>query len=787
MHFYNWRLHAEQFFYFFAQHPTARKFWTVFFGLFMTFQALNWLFPLPDTIQYSQIVTAKDGTVLSGFLSPDDKWRMKTELHEITPDLQKAFIEKEDKYFYYHFGINPLAIGRALLQNIVKGKKVSGASTITMQVARLLEPKKRTYTNKLKEVFRALQLEWKYSKQEILQLYLNLVPYGSNIEGVKAASLLYYNQLPNQLSIAQITALTIIPNRPTSLSLGKNNDKILQERNRWLKRFEEEGVFSGTVIADAVAEPFKAQRYKAPKMAVHFASWLHRKQPTTPIIHTTIQTDLQRKVEDITTTYCRSLQYLGIYNAAVLVLDNKTSEVAAYLGSPNFYDMHHNGQVDGVRAYRSPGSALKPLIYGMAFDKGIITPKTKLLDVPVDFDGYTPENFNREFNGLITAEKALAVSLNVPAVSLLNEVGVKDMVQKLKQTQFQLVTHQQEILGLSLALGGCGVSLWEMVGLYASFANGGVFQPVKYQYDMPISHKQAAALSQQRILSPEANFMLTEILTKVERPAELPNSYEHNPKVPKIAWKTGTSYGRRDAWSIGFNQQYTVGVWVGNFSGEGRPELTGATIATPLLFKLFNVLSYNAGALWFQMPKSLDVRPVCAETGKSPNQFCEHFVGDYFIAGVTDNQPCQHLKNVFVDTREVMSYCTHCLPTTNFKQVAYPNISPQLQVFYEQRAVAYRKIPPHNPDCTAIKEGKAPTIISPMHQRDYFIDDQTTELLLQAQVDNDVKQLYWYIDDVFYKAAPPNSKVFFVPEKGKVKISCSDDKGRNSNIWVKVR
>ncbi|MFY7788209.1 MAG: transglycosylase domain-containing protein, partial [Thermoflexibacteraceae bacterium] len=211
MHFYNWRLHAEQFFYFLAQHPTARKIWAVILVVFCTFQALNWAFPLPDTIQYSQIVTAKDGTVLSGFLSPDDKWRMKTELHEITPDLQKAFIEKEDKYFYYHFGINPLAIGRALLQNVVRGKKVSGASTITMQVARLLEPKKRTYINKFKEIFRALQLEWKYSKAEILQIYLNLVPYGSNIEGVKAASLLYYNQLPNQLSIAQITALTIIP------------------------------------------------------------------------------------------------------------------------------------------------------------------------------------------------------------------------------------------------------------------------------------------------------------------------------------------------------------------------------------------------------------------------------------------------------------------------------------------------------------------------------------------------------------------------------------------------
>lgn len=791
---------------------------------FVCFLVLHFSFPLPALPPFAQIVTTPDGTVLSAFLSADDKWRMKSNLADITPELQKAFIAKEDKYFYYHWGINPFAILRAAANNLLRGKKTSGASTITMQVARLLEPKYRTYSNKLIEMFRACQLEWQYSKAEILQLYLNLVPYGSNIEGVKAASLLYFGCLPNQLSLAQLTTLTIIPNRPTSLALGnaKHHAKIEQARNHWLKVFEKEKVFATTTIADALLEPLVAKRQKSPKKAIHFAYLMHKLFPQNAIVPTYIDIHLQNKVEEISQTYIRSTKPYGIHNAAVLVIDNQSRQILAYLGSPNFDDAAHNGQVDGVRAYRSPGSALKPLLYGLAFDAGLITPKTKLLDVSQDFDGYMPENYNKQFNGYVTAEKALAASLNLPAVSLLNEIGIKTVTNKLKVADFQWIANHEKSVGLSLALGGCGVSLLEMAGLYTSFANGGNYQALQFTplaatptSDLLATGKkqkantllitnqktQPATLplpsptlpfpdslqANQQLLSPAANYVINEILTKVERPSELPNSYENNPHLPKIAWKTGTSYGRRDAWSIGFNKKYTIAVWVGNFNGEGRPELTGASIATPLLFKLFNNIDYKTAYQWFEMPKNLDFRLVCAASGKIPNHFCDQIIADYYVAGISTAQPCDHLKSVFVSADEQISYCSQCLPDAHYKQKLYPNLPPEMVLYNEQNMVAYEKIPTHNPTCTQLFSGTAPVILSPANNREFYMDNEQVELLLQAKVPNDVKKLYWYIDDKFYKAVSPNTKTFFKPNKGHIKISCSDDKGRNTDGWIWVR
>ena len=797
---YNFLLHFHQILDLFRSQKAKKNYWRIGI-MFLLFLALHIAFPLPSQINYSQIIVAQNGTVLSAFLSADDKWRMKTELNEITPELQKAFIAKEDKYFYYHLGINPIAILRAAFNNFVKGKKTSGASTITMQVARLLAPKERTYKNKIIEIFRALQLEFVYSKAEILQLYLNLVPYGSNIEGVKAASILYFNRLPNQLSLAQITTLTIIPNRPTSLAIGKHNEKIERERNRWLKIFETEKVFSTTMIADALVEPLDAKRQKNPKTAIHFANWLHQQYATKPIIQTYIRADLQAKTEEIARTYMRSIQHFGIYNAAILVIDNQTRNVLAYLGSTNFEDSKHAGQVDGVRAYRSPGSALKPLVYGLAFERGLITPKTMLIDVPKDFDGYMPENYNRKFNGYVPAEKALAASLNLPAVELLNLLTVDSLIVRLQKADFEWIGKRKKNLGLSLALGGCGVNLAEMAGLYASFANAGKYKSLNYITPAPpsLSGRRLYGIEDAKttlpkgagveagVLSPAANYMLTEILTKVERPAELPNSYENNPYLPKIAWKTGTSYGRRDAWSIGFNKKYTIAVWVGNFNGEGRPELTGSAIATPLLFKLFNNLDYNGGYQWFDMPKSLDFRLVCEQSGKVPNEFCEHLTSDAYLPSISSAKKCEHLKYVFVSADEKLSYCSKCLPENHYKQKLYPNYPPEMLAYYDQNQVTYSKIPIHNPTCTQIFDGTAPKIISPANDREYLTDNEQVELLLQAQAANDVKKIYWYINDKFYKEAVPSSRTFFKPDRGRIKISCSDDKGRNADVWVWVR
>jgi len=743
---------------------------------------LNFFFPLETSLSYSQIIKAQDGTVIYAFLSSDEKWRMKVENEDITTELQKAFLTKEDQYFDYHFGINPIAIFRALSNNLITGKRTSGASTITMQVARLLEPKPRTYANKIWEMFRAIQLEWYYSKNEIFRMYLNLVPYGGNIEGIKSASILFFGTTPNKLSIAQLTALAVIPNRPTSLALGKNNLKIEKARNKWLKIFQNKSLFPSDKIQDALDEPLNAYRRNAPNYAPHLAYYLHKNFPDKEIISTSIQLDIQTKAEQIARNYVARTRRIDVHNSAVLVVENATRKILAYVGSPDFSDFKNGGQVNGVEAYRSPGSTLKPIVYGLAFDMGLATPKKIIYDVPTDFQGYAPENYHRKFNGKITVENALAYSLNVPAVRTLQKIGIEEMLQILEQAQFESIQKNRKNLGLSLALGGCGVNLREIAGLYSSFANNGIYQPLQ------VLDLKTSETLQRTILSPEANYMLTDILTKVERP-DLPSDYQHNPRIPKIAWKTGTSYGRRDGWSIGFNKKYTIAVWVGNFDGHGSPELTGATTATPLLFRLFNTIDYNASADWFSKPKKLQTRMVCSTSGQVPSSFCQNKVTDFFIAGVSPIKPCESQKYVFVNLEETISFGSDCLPKKlTYKKKLYPNPSPELVRFYEENQIVYQRIPPQDEGCTKIYQDHPPSIISPIADREYYrIGDDEIELLLSANVANDVQKVYWYIDNKLHQIADKNESVFFQPKRGKIKISCSDDKGRNTNIQIIIK
>lgn len=758
-----------------------RRVFRTFLGIWASFFVLNIIFPLDVKIDYSQIVLAEDGKILNAFLSSDEKWRMKILPNELTPELEKAFLNKEDKYFYFHLGVNPLAVLRAAVVNVFKNKKTSGASTISMQVARLLNPKERTYLNKIVEMFRALQLEWKFSKNEILSLYLNLVPYGSNIEGIKSASILFFGKTPEQLSLAQIMALTIIPNRPTSLAIGKHNDRILEERNKWLKRFAEENVFENELIESALIEPLNAQRQEAPAFAPHFSTWIHQIKPFEDEVKTTIKLNFQSKVEEICGQYLQKTQRLGIHNSAVLVLDNKNRKVVAYLGSPNFKDDLHAGQVDGVRSIHSPGSALKPILYGLSFDVGKTTPKFVVSDVPTDFEGYQPENYNQNFNGNINIEKSLAYSLNIPAVRVLKMIGMNEMISSLKKANFSQIRKDEKKLGLSLALGGCGVSLWEMAGLYASFANQGKFLPLQYLAN------DSVRTDTTQILSPSASFMINDILSQVTRP-DMPSDYESNPHVPKIAWKTGTSYGRRDAWSIGYNGNYTVAVWIGNFDAEGAPELTGASLATPLLFKIFNAIEYNSAIHWFSKPQNLEQRTVCVESGLPPSEFCQNTIKDYFLAGISPSQACEHLQNIFVSPDEKMSFCGHCVEGKAFVKKLYPNLSAEMIAFYDNQGVFYSKIPPHSPTCTAMQKGNAPKIISPVDKAEYLtIDQEEVELLLNCQAESKVQKVFWYINNQFYKSGKVGEKIFFKPKKGISKISCSDDQGRNSNIEILVK
>ena len=760
-------------------------------GAFLSFLLLNWIFPLPLRIEYSTIITDDRGEVIHAFLTHDQQWRMKTELGEISPLLRKTIVEKEDKYFYYHPGINPLAMIRALARNILHLRRTSGASTITMQVARALEPKRRTYWNKLRESFRALQLEWKYPKDQILQLYLNVVPYGGNIQGVKAASVLYFKKSPDHLSLAEITALSIIPNRPSSLVMGRNNDRIVEERNKWLHRWAREKVFTEKEIEDALAEPLTATRGTVPSLVPQLALKLRRQGG--PIVHSTIQLNTQLKIEKLVKDYSRTLTLKNIRNAAVIVLDNKTHRVVSYVGSADFRDSADGGQVNGAAAVREPGSTLKPLLYGLCIDEGLLTPKRMITDVPINYDGYAPENYDKRFNGYVTMEYALEHSLNIPAVKSLKSLGKDKLIQRLAQCDFRQIDRDRKKLGLSMILGGCGATLEELTGLYSIFADSGVYVRPRYTLDSAAGTAAkpgvagATPVRGTKILSPAATFMINETLSKVNRP-DFPLNWQSTMHLPKIAWKTGTSYGRRDAWSIGYNQRFTVGVWVGNFSGIGVPELSGANVATPLLFTVFNTIDYDDDGPWFSQPADCDVRMVCSETGLPPADGCQNLVTDYFIPLVSTAKKCDNREEVFISADGKISYCRTCLPASGYKKKMYTVIPPEMKEYYDANHITYEAIPPHNPACEKVFKEGAPIVTSPANGSEYLINRKDPEpLLLRCRVTNDVAKVYWYINDKFYRSSEARGKEFFVPDEGPVKISCTDDKGRNRNVWIRVK
>jgi penicillin-binding protein 1C len=417
----------------------------------------------------------------------------------------------------------------------------------------------------------------------------------------------------------------------------------------------------------------------------------------------------------------------------------------------------------------------------VAFDKGLLTPKTIISDVPVDYAGYRPENYFGDYNGNITIEQALATSLNIPAVKVLDQVGVPAFVRKMQQAAFSRLKKDGPQLGLSLILGGCGVKLEELTALYAAFANNGTYRPLRWlPADTTTVHQQ--------LLSPAAAFMVNQILTQLKRP-DLPHNAQNSTHLPQIAWKTGTSYGRKDAWSIGYNKNYTVGVWVGNFSAKGVPELNGTDSATPLLFDIFNAIDYNSPQRWFPAPAQLAYRSVCPETGKPRNTFCPDAVRDAFIPGISPVAKCDHLKEVWVSANEKYAYCTTCLPQSGYRSRLYPNYTPEILTFFAAEHIPYRKIPEHNPRCPRIFQDYAPVITSPSADMEYLLEraDQQ-QLMLHCNAHNEVRQVSWYVNDQFLQTTAANARLFFRPTKaGRYKISCTDDQGRNTDSFISVK
>ena len=762
-----------------------KRFLLVFAGVAVSFVLLfllfDRLFPVPlQRLEYSTVVVSSDGSVLSAYLSKDEKWRIKIRREDIPEGLKKAFIFKEDKYFYYHPGINLIALTRAFFQDIRARKVVSGASTITMQVARMLNPEPRTFINKFKEIFRALQLEKHFSKQEILEMYFNLLPYGGNVEGLKAASLVYLHKNPVDLSPAEIATLMIVPNNPNHFKLGINNPTIVIERDKWLKRFAKAHLYKQSEIDQALTEPLVAKRGAMPRNAPHLCNRMVKQMKDKDYIQTNIDFNTQKRTQQVVSDFVQKLALWNITNASAIVIRNKDHAVVAYIGSADFNDIKNQGQVDGANALRSPGSALKPFLYAMSFDEGIATPKTILYDVPCNYDGYQPHDYDLTFKGKVTVEDALLNSLNVPAVKMLSKMDVNAYIGLLENGGCHSLVNQEKKLGLSLVLGGCGLKLWELAGLYVALANNGNFSPLRWTKDQPDGKSF-------QLFSENAAFMISHILTEMSR-YDVPANMEGAEDFPKIAWKTGTSYGHRDGWCVGYDDKYTVGVWVGNFNDAESPELSGASCAVPLMTKIFSTLSVYNNFNWLKFPKGLGVRWVCTETGKIPGTYCPNQVLDYYIPGVSSTETCDHMQLVYVDQKEKYSYCKTCLPAKGYKEKLYPDYPPEMIAYFELYHIPYQKIPEHNPNCTRVVSDNSLSIEYPVNGTEYLLmKDESHELKLKCSASNDVSQVYWYVNDKYIARSKPDDAVFFKPDDGRLKISCTDDKGRTANVHISVK
>ncbi|MCW5884536.1 MAG: penicillin-binding protein 1C [Candidatus Kapabacteria bacterium] len=745
-----------------------------------SFLVLDKIFPVDTTIKYSKTIKSREGIILSSFLSSDDKWRYYFKTNEISEYFKKSIIFKEDKYFYYHAGVNPVSIIRSFSNNLKSGKITSGASTITMQTARLLEPKKRTYINKIIEIFRAFQLELHYSKDDILEIYLNKIPFGSNIEGVGAASVLYFGRNPDKLSLAQATGLAVIPNNPNKLNIKIEGNSINTEKNNLLKKHKSNKLFSADIVDDAINEFIKPEKLQSPVLARHLSFRAAKEFAARRNIETTINYTIQSRFEDIIKGYVTEIARFGIMNASAYLIDNSTGEVLAYIGS-NDFNSEYSGQVDGVTSIRSPGSTLKPFLYAFAVDKGMITPKLSLLDVPILNSEYSPDNFDGLFRGRVTAESALALSLNVPAVNLLNEYGLSNYINQRTQFEFKSISKFRRKLGLSLILGGGGVTLEELCNAYSSLASDGFFR--KSYYTLSKSN-----IKPKRLISPEAAYLISEILTKHSRP-DMPAHFRTKKGLPKIAWKTGTSQGRRDGWAIGYNKLYTLGVWTGNFSGKPNSMISGADIAVPMLFELFSTLPHQVTEQIFSKPSNIDERLVDAVTGLLPSELSDKITTDYYIPEVSLSKKTDHLVKIWVSNDERISYCSDCMPSENIKSQIYEIYPIELKLYYNSINFKTQFIPPHNPDCTAFQPGMNPLITSPLKNSEYILEkDSNDGIPLKAGLDKDAGKSYWFVNGKFLESTNSNQSTIWKPEvSGKYSITCIDDRGRSNDVKISVK
>ncbi len=748
---------------------------------------LDRLFPFPLerlSNPASTRVLDRDGKPLRFFLAADGMWRFPLTLDEISPDLTAALIDSEDRHFYLHPGINPLSVVRALWINVRQGRIVSGASTIPMQVARLADPRPRTMGAKAVEAFRALQLCWHHPKEKILLWYVNLAPFGSNVVGVGAAAWHYFGKDPATLSLGEIALLSVLPRSPSRYNPLKNPGLARKVRDRVLDRFAVHGVFDPDRVAESKTRPLLARRAKVPQYAPHFSRWVRSRLPDTPVILSSLDRRAQDIVEALVRGRMDGLRRQAIGNAAAVVLDIKSREILAYSGSADFWDDARQGQVDNVLSRRSPGSTLKPFLYALAFDQGHLTPGSMLLDVPTDFAGYVPENYGQNFQGLISARTALATSLNVPAARLLTRCGLIPFHDLLRAGGLSTLDNPASHYGLSMALGGCEVRLLELTNLYATLADAGAYKPVSPFPEATVGQEKGAQL-----FSPEASAMILDILATTRRP-DLPDAWEFTLSAPKVAWKTGTSFGHRDAWAVGLSHDLAIGVWVGNPDGSQCTNISGTRHAGPLLFDLFRALSPGSTQLpAFPTPARQRIQ-VCAVSGERPGPNCPTTTTTA-IAGVTTLPVCGMHRQIFVNPDSGLRLHGDCLLAEKSREETVLVWPAELVAFRRAQGASLPGLPNVDPGCPDVPEESGPVIQSPSPSTPYLArpdaPPEFQRLALSAAGAAGASVHYWYVDGRHVGRTSPETPCFIPLASGTHEVMVTDDHGRSARTSFTVR
>jgi len=745
--------------------------------------AAAWLFlprpPLREGLGFSRAVFDRDGRLLRLTLAPDERYRLWVPLARISPRVAEATLLHEDRLFRLHPGVNPVALVRAAVRTYVRGGRRVGGSTLTMQLARIrYRIDSRSVGGKLLQILRALQLERHYSKAEILEAYLNLAPYGRNVEGVGAASLVYFEKEADRLGLGEALALAVIPQSPARRAPGEPGGALEEARaalgRRWFREHPADGAsagFEGPIVARALES--------LPFLAPHFVEGVLATGREGTLV-TTLDLRCQRLVERALRAHVERRRSVGIDNAAALLLDRRSMEVVASVGSADFFDERIEGQVDGTRAKRSPGSALKPFLYALAVEQGLIHARTVLKDAPARFRGYDPENFDGRFAGPLGATEALVRSRNVPAVELAGRLhpGLHDFLARARIARLEPEAHY----GLALVLGGAEVTMEELVRLYALLGNGGILRPQRTR----LAEAPAPGV---RLLSEEATWLVLDMLERNPRPGRAGGMDLARDPVA-VAWKTGTSHGYRDAWAVGLFGPYVVAVWVGRFDGQGNPAFVGLDAAAPLLFQIVDALRAEGRVdpVPRSIPAGLARVAVCAVSGKLPGPHCGRTETTWFLPGVSPIDTCDVHRQVLVDRAGRRA----CGASPGVHGETYEFWSSDLLRLFAEAGIPRRVPPPEAPGCQLdllAARGAAPKITSPQEGVTYSLRAGRVgedPIPLIAVTDADARELFWFVDAELVGKTARGEPLLWRARPGFFVVRAVDDQGRAGAARVRV-